>query len=111
MLCLLKNLHTAPLTVSNPDYDVNVTIPRGHEVPVTGDYRDHLFTKAGMMACEVLGDEDPEDEEKDVSADGVEALRAEYKDLFGKQPPSAMKAGTLRQKIDEKRAADDDLAD
>ncbi|EMM3272746.1 hypothetical protein RZE93_003225 [Pluralibacter gergoviae] len=57
MECLLKNVHTAPLTVESPELGVKVTLLRGVEQTVPGDYREHLFTRAGYMTCELLEDE------------------------------------------------------
>ncbi|GKV75526.1 hypothetical protein PEC106568_07000 [Pectobacterium carotovorum subsp. carotovorum] len=47
----LFNKHTAPVTVTDADGQ-RITIQRGHSALVSGDFRNHLFVKSGMIRAE-----------------------------------------------------------
>ncbi|MBT9428929.1 hypothetical protein [Candidatus Symbiopectobacterium endolongispinus] len=48
----LHNLHTAPVTVTDAAAGQRVTIQRWHSALVSGDFREHLFVKSGMIRAE-----------------------------------------------------------
>ncbi|MEQ9832118.1 hypothetical protein [Pectobacterium versatile] len=127
----LFNKHTAPVTVTDAVTGQRITIPCGHSALVSGDFRNHLFVKSGMIRAEHDDDDKPvvttittsgasvEELEKtiaalraqiDAGAGGEDdlldkdALRDQYEELFGKKAPSASSSETLKKAIDERLA-------
>ncbi len=110
----LFNIHTAPVTVTDAVTGHRVTIPRGHSALVSGDFREHLFVKSGVIRAE----HDEVDikpllaSKPDSGGDGGEldknALREQYESLLGKKAPSAASAETLQKAIDEALASKPD---
>ncbi|MBG6243632.1 MAG: hypothetical protein EKE20_18420 [Candidatus Symbiopectobacterium sp. Dall1.0] len=107
----LFNMHTAPVTVTDAVTGQRITIQRGHSTLVSGDFREHLFVKSGMIRAE--------HDEADIKPllaskpdSGVEpdknALREQYEALLGKRAPSAASAETLQKAIDEALASRQD---
>ncbi|MEI7261326.1 hypothetical protein [Pectobacterium carotovorum] len=130
----LFNKHTAPVTVTDAVTGQRITIPCGHSALVSGDFRNHLFVKSGMIRAEHDDDDKPvvtvvttsgvsvEELEKtiatlraqiDAGAGGAggeddlldkDALREQYEELFGKKAPSASSPETLKRAIEERLA-------
>lgn len=96
----LFNVHTAPVIVTDAATGQRITIQNGFSALVTGDFREHLLVKSGLIRAE----HDESDIATTHQESDIATLRQEYEQVLGKKAPSAAKAETLKKAIEDELA-------